>query len=317
MELKVYDYNLPECVLFNYSELKQELQEKVAMYETLVYTDDQIKQAKADKANLNKLKKALNDERIRREREYMEPFNDFKVKINEIISIIDKPVALIDKQVKEFEEKQKKEKLDKIDEYMVQVEMLLPANVHIPIDSKWLNASVSMKSIKETIDSKAEQIKKDLATLAELPEFGFEAQEVYKDTLDVNKAINEAKRMSEIAKAKAEAEELKKQEELKKEVKNEEVVEPATQIVEEQQKIPYEKPVEKQWVNFSALLSTEDALALKNFFETRNIHFKSSGLTEQELYLVSKVFQNYYCMGIDEIAKDDETAKTLFKKIGM
>lgn len=311
MELKVYDYNLPECVLFNYSELKQELQEKVAMYETLVYTDDQIKQAKADKANLNKLKKALNDERIRREREYMEPFNDFKVKINEIISIIDKPVALIDKQVKEFEEKQKKEKLDKIDEYMVQVEMLLPANVHIPIDSKWLNASVSMKSIKETIDSKAEQIKKDLATLAELPEFGFEATEVYKTTLDVNKAINEAKRMSEIAKAKAEAK--RKEREVVKDTDGGVYV----QDEDKQGFTKYEKPVEKQWVNFSALLSTEDALALKNFFETRNIHFKSSGLTEQELYLVSKVFQNYYCMGIDEIAKDDETAKTLFKKIGM
>ena len=41
-----------------YEELKQELTEKVSMYETMVYTDDQIKEAKADKANLNKLKKA-------------------------------------------------------------------------------------------------------------------------------------------------------------------------------------------------------------------------------------------------------------------
>ena len=51
--------------------MKQELTEKVSMYETLVYTDDQIKEAKADKAQLNKLKKALNDERIRIEKEYM------------------------------------------------------------------------------------------------------------------------------------------------------------------------------------------------------------------------------------------------------
>lgn len=92
MELKVNEVAVPEQITFNYEELKQELTEKVSMYETLVYTDDQIKQAKADKANLNKLKKALNDERIRREREYMQPFNDFKQKINEIIGIIDKPV---------------------------------------------------------------------------------------------------------------------------------------------------------------------------------------------------------------------------------
>lgn len=71
MELKMHEYQLPEKILFNYEELKRELTEKVSHYETLVYTDDQIKEAKADKAALNKLKKALNDERIRREREYI------------------------------------------------------------------------------------------------------------------------------------------------------------------------------------------------------------------------------------------------------
>ena len=80
MQLKMSDYQLPEKILFNYDELKQDLLEKVSMYETLVYTDDQIKDAKADKAALNKLKKALNDERIRLEKEYMGPFNEFKAK---------------------------------------------------------------------------------------------------------------------------------------------------------------------------------------------------------------------------------------------
>ena len=64
MELKVNEYQLPEQILFNYEELKAELTEKVQHYETLVYTDDQIKEAKADRATLNKLKKALSDERI-------------------------------------------------------------------------------------------------------------------------------------------------------------------------------------------------------------------------------------------------------------
>lgn len=39
--------------------------------------------------------------------------------------------------------------------------------------------------------------------------------------------------------------------------------------------------------------------------------------TEDEQYLVSKVFQNYYCMGVYEIAEEDETAKSLFIKIGL
>lgn len=108
MELKMHEYQLPEKILFNYEELKRELTEKVSHYETLVYTDDQIKEAKADKAALNKLKKALNDERIRREREYMAPFADFKTKINEIIGIIDKPIAVIDTQVRGLQRNSRK-----------------------------------------------------------------------------------------------------------------------------------------------------------------------------------------------------------------
>ena len=107
MELRINEVTTPEQITFNYDELKQELTEKMAFYETLVYTDEQVKDAKADRASLNKLKKALNDERLRQEREYMKPFDTFKAQINEIIGIIDKPVALIDKQVKDFEEKKK------------------------------------------------------------------------------------------------------------------------------------------------------------------------------------------------------------------
>ena len=49
MELRVNEVAIPEKIDFNYEELKAELISKVSFYETLVYTDDQIKDAKADK----------------------------------------------------------------------------------------------------------------------------------------------------------------------------------------------------------------------------------------------------------------------------
>lgn len=317
MELRVNKVQLPEKILFNYEELKQELIEKVSHYETLVYTDEQIKEAKADKANLNKLKKALNDERIRREKEYMQPFNDFKAKINEIIGIIDKPVAVIDKQVKEFEEKKKQEKYDEIRFYW---EEKVDAN-NVPeyikleqiFNEKWLNASVSMKSIQDEITSRLEQIETDLATLSNLPEFGFEATEVYKTTLDINKALNEAHRLSEIAKKKAEHEEAMRKIEEEQKQKEKEVVKmpdggvyvqdadkqgftykPQAEVegftkLQAEDQIPGQveftdtksfdsivadaMPL-KQWVRFQACITTSEALELKKFFEERNINFK-------------------------------------------
>lgn len=275
MELKVNEVSIPEKIEFNYEQLKAELTEKVSLYETMVYTDDQIKQAKADKANLNKLKKALNDERIRREKEYMKPFDKFKAQINEIIGIIDKPVAVIDKQVKEYEEKCRQEKLEKINEYMKEIEAQLPDDIHIPINDRWLNASVSMKSIQEEINAKAEQINTDLATLSNLTEFAFEARQVYKSSLDLGKAVNEANRLSEMAKAKAahEAELAKRRADEEQNAKEKAVVAERAVIAEEAAVSKITPP--KTWVKFQAFMTTEDAYALKEFFNSRNIEYKA------------------------------------------
>lgn len=284
MELKMNEFQLPEAVSFNYEELKQELSEKVSHYETLVYTDDQIKVAKEDRANLNKLKKALNDERIRLEKEYMIPFNTFKAQINEIIGIIDKPVAVIDKQVKGYEEKCRQEKKQEIEALFASIGFQNFVTLEMIWDEKWLNASVSIKKIEEQMRETMYKVGNDVLTLSRLPEFAFEATEVYKTTLDINKAVNEGKRLSEIAKAKAthEAElkakaeeearlaEAKKQAEQVAEQTGEAVFNNAPDVSSQIPKAP-----EKQWVAFQALLSTEDALALKDFFNSRNIEFKA------------------------------------------
>lgn len=282
MELRINDYQLPEQITFNYEELKQELAEKTAMYTNLVYTDEQIKEAKTDKASLNKLKKALNDERIRLEREYMQPFNDTKAKFNELIALIDEPVKAIDTQVKAYEDKQKQDKLEKIKEYWGEQTQPSFLTFEQIFDEKWLNASVSMKSIQEAITAKIAQVSNDLDTLQNLPEFGFEATEVYKTTLDLNRALNEGKRLADIAKKKAEQEaeqarlaaeaEAKKQAEQVAEQTGEAVFNNAPDVYAQ---IPVKEAPAKQWISFSAFLSVEDATALKQFFDSRNIEFKA------------------------------------------
>lgn len=271
MELKINEVQLPSPITFNYDELKAELTEKVSMYTSLVYTEENIKDAKADRAGLNKLKKALNDERIRREKEYMVPFNDFKAKINEIIGIIDKPVAIIDRQIKEFEERQKQDKLAEIEQYFtdsVHPEWLRFEQI---FDEKWLNTSVAVKAVQDAIEAKISQTNSDIHTLENLPEFGFEACEVYKSTLDMNKAISEGHRLSEIQKRKAEAEaeqaRIAAEAEFSKNMNS--------PVVEETPAVEETVAEEKTWISFAALLSTEDALALKEFFESRRIQFKA------------------------------------------
>lgn len=301
MELKIYAPQETEFISeiqWNHEEIKNEVAQKVKMYTNIVYTEDQIKEAKADRAKLNKFVKALEDKRKEIKKQCLAPYDDFEKKMKEIIAVVHEPIAIIDKQVKGYEDDKKVKKHEKIKEYWILHAKKIPdITLDMIYDQKWLNASVSMKSIQEEIDNRLEQIKNDMATLSSLPEFGFEAKEVYKTTLDINQAINEAKRMSDIAKAKAEAEkaekerleaeaEKKKQEEAAKQelvqqepTEEAEPITPIGQTIESIERQAYEQCQEevepKQWVSFSALLSTEDAVELKEFFNSRNIEFKA------------------------------------------
>ena len=270
MELKIKQLTIPEVIEFNFEELKQEITGRVAMYTNMVYTDDQIKEAKADRANLNKFVKALSDERIKVKKQCLKPYEEFETKVNELSKIVQEPIKMIDKQVKEYEEQKKQEKLNEITYFFNCTDHPEWLNISQIMNEKWLNTSVSMKSIQEEINSRLEQIEKDLATLSDLPEFGFEATEVYKTTLNVNEALNEGRRLSEIQKKKEEREaeqaRLKAEEEARK-------AEPQPQPAQEG--FMNQPEQEKEWISFAALLSTEDALALKEFFESRNIEFKA------------------------------------------
>ena len=202
MEIEIKEYKLPAEIKFNFEELKQEVIAKCSLYESMVYTEDQIKDAKADKASLNKLKKALNDERLRLEREYMKPFESFKAQVKELCTLIDKPVMLIDKQITAAEDKRKADKRVEIGSYFVTLERPEWLKLERIFNEKWLNTTYKMQDITAELDMTVTMINNNVATLNALPEFGFEALEEYKRTLDFNKALLEGQRLADIQKRK-------------------------------------------------------------------------------------------------------------------
>lgn len=300
MKLNVKEVALPQKIDWNYEELKAEITEKAKTYETMVYTDDQIKLAKSDKAKLNHLKKALNDERIAREREYMKPFNEFKSQINEIISIIDKPVSIIDKQVKEYDQIKKREKAKKcleiFEELNCKYDWLDYSKINNP---KWSNATFTLKKVQEEIEGKLTQIENDLNTLSSLEAYSFEAIEEYKTSLDVGRAIAEGQRLVDIQKRKEEMERQKAEQERIQKENERKAQELAQQLAKQEQKKKLEEqqqadaeedlPGEHQvktvkaeeaepaaaWIKFEAKLTTEQAYKLKDFFKENKIEFRA------------------------------------------
>ena len=281
MELKIYspkDDNDLQAIEWNHEEIKAEVTQKVEMYKTLVYTDDQVTSAKADKAKLNKFVTALEDKRKEIKRKYLEPYETFEKQVKDIVAIVNEPIALIDSQIKAFDEEKKAKKAADIKEYWDSLQVgEVPAYDQI-FNPKWLNASTSMASIKKDIENILIDVENALNTLDCLPEYSFEAKDVYKKTLDVTKAIDEANRLVDVAKRKAEEE--KRKAELRAEEKAAKVLAntlPEKETVkaseEKQETSNLDEPL-REWIGFEAYLSIEEAKKVAAYFNLNNIKFR-------------------------------------------
>ena len=263
MELIVQPYQAIPPIKFNYEELKVALNTKLDTYRNLQYTEEQIQLAKTDRAALNRLKTTLNNERLRREKEFMQPFNEFKAQIRELCDLIDEPVSLIDRQVKEYENIEKQAKRDKCKEIFF-------ANPDVPewVDfeqienPRWLNKTFSMKQVEDDITEKIKKVHDDIKVLSEL-EYSFEAIEEYKRTLDLSAAMVEGKRIATM--------QIKKQAE--KTSKTAQIPFVDNEVVE----ITADEPKAEEkavWLKFEVLLTKSQAAELNAFFKFNGIDYK-------------------------------------------
>ena len=271
MELVFKEYSLPQMGIANFEEIKKDLIEKTEVYGKIVYTDENIQTAKADRSTLNKFIKAVNDERIRIQKEYMKPFDTLKAQCDELMKIAEEPKAAIDKVIKEYEQIKQDEKRLAIEELFNN--MLFPEFVKLDekiFDPKWLNATCSMKSIEESLLKIKEDIIRNCQTLAGLPSYSHVAVIYYQRTLDVTGALAKVRELAEVeaAKKKMLEAETVKQPELKKD---------EIPVIEE---VPAEAP--RMWVAFEALLNTYEAAALKRFFDANGIEYRPIKIKEDK-----------------------------------
>lgn len=207
MELKILSPTADgfiKAIDWNYEEIKAEMSEKVADYKMMVYSDDQIKEAKKDRAELNKLVKTLEDKRKEIKSLCLAPYEKFEKQMKELVSVVNEPISVIDEQIKAYEDEQRQKKIAEIKAYYDSKSCEIELDKFY--DKKWENVSTSMSSIKEAIDKKCDEIEADMKILADETEYQFEAVEAYKNTLDIRYALNEIKRLKELAQRKSEYE---------------------------------------------------------------------------------------------------------------
>ena len=287
-ELKITSYQIG-TIDFNFDEIKNELMESVAHYETLAYSEENIRECKADHNKLKALIAALDNERKKRKKEYLAPLEAFEDKIKELQAIIGKPLAVIDKQLDAFEKVRKGKKQGDVEKWWA--DDFAPNNEIPEIiqsitdiwDERWMNATYSMKQIEKDVTDRLAAIQADIDTINSLPEYSFEAMEIYKDGLDLRKALAEGKRLADIQArkeaAKITAEMVKGTQfapdgtELNPGAKAESLP-TETKKPENEPQSATESP-KMWWVAFRAHLTAPQAHKLKAFFETEGIEYEA------------------------------------------
>lgn len=196
LELSISELTLGSLTT-NALQLRDYVGEVVKRYDAENYSDDNIEQAKADKALLNKAAKELNDKRIKLEREWAQPFQEFKGIITETCQMLTQASSKIDKVVGEVEWKAKEEKRTMIHELWERKGVTL-----FPLskiwDERWLNKTKRLTSVEKEIGEKLLKVEADLDSFNALDEEDREvARAYYLDCFDLQRSLAYARVMRE------------------------------------------------------------------------------------------------------------------------
>lgn len=206
MELEIQHQELAP-IQANLEQIKGYVLGVVAKYQNASYTDEQMKLAKADRAELRHLKEDIDTKRKQVKAAWNAPYLAFETKIKEITALIDEPVALIDGQIKEWEERRKAERRNKLEGVFNQHNpfgALLPfENV---LEPEMLKMSITDSKATTLLARKLEKVTEEMAQLESLvdPQFRTECVAMYTQTLNLAQAILHANTLK-AEKAKQEA----------------------------------------------------------------------------------------------------------------
>ena len=203
MEIQIFNPTqaqpLPE-ISWNYAELKQQLEAGLANYKGLAYSDDQIGEAKKDRAKLNKLAEAIDGKRKEMKALYLRPYEAFEAQAIELVGMVKATVREIDDQVKAYEAARKEEKLRAIQEqYRAMIgdlaELAPYERLHNP---RWLNATAGMGAICQELGNKIDRITAGLTAIDGLqlpPELAGPVKAIFLRDFDLAAALAEKDRL--------------------------------------------------------------------------------------------------------------------------
>lgn len=281
------DYT-PAEIICDFDSMKTRLQEILSPYENL--TSDMVKSislkdAKNERAYLNRLSKELNDSRKAIKKAYNQPLQEFEARVKEIDEMIKEPLGIIDEVIKEQERLAKEERRERLQQAY---EDLFPALVPVvPLDRviepQWLNKTYGEIKAIDSLTERVSKVAEDWQSLQKLEAsmpFYDEAEREFFRTLSLADAI---KRNDDLVAESERIEQLKADVQEAQAYQAQEHTEPAAEYGQEPvepisepeiqapitPEVTQEQPTE---VRFVAYMTASQVNELIAWFRERDIH---------------------------------------------
>jgi len=278
--LKSESLNLPKEIE-NLEALKSELIPMLDRYKNLVVTEDSIAGAKKDKATLNKLKSAIEEQRKAIKKQYLEPYNVLEAQCKEVVALIDEPVKAIDEQIKAFDEIEKKDKLMKLKTAFFKTSHPEWLTFEKVLPQKWMNKTEKVENLIDAITNTVSKITGEHEGLRQM--FGqnptFSAIEMkfiesldYAQTLEYAHKLEEQRRLEEQRKA----EEMQNAQQERSETQENASTEAKVNTLEESQSVnisEYEANESIVSGNFHVECTRAQLIALRDYMKSNGIKF--------------------------------------------
>ena len=191
MELQIQHQELAP-IQANLEQIKGYVLGVVAKHQNASYTDEQMKLAKADRAELRHLKEDIDTKRKQVKAAWNAPYLAFETQIKEITALIDEPVALIDGQIKDWEERRKKARYNALETVFNKWNSFGPLlEFEKVVDAEMLKMSTTDSKATTLLTRKLEKITGEMAQLESVvdPAFRTECVAHYTQTLNLAEAI--------------------------------------------------------------------------------------------------------------------------------
>lgn len=288
------DYQPSKITILNEEKLSELVNQMASTYSSLVFTDDNVTEAKEARAELNKVAKRLDDERKKVKSGFTTPLDNFENKMNGYKKQIKEVADSIGNNLTEYEEEQRKKRLETVQACIKEeAESFGLEAKNISFNNSWLNKGAftqkgnltkgTKENIEQVVQAEAQEVQRvaeekatveEFANMAELEPYGWSAM--------IDKGLTSSEVIAQIKKAI----EQRKEEQAAAERCQKEQEQLARQVEEQQQQQTTTKQEEPQEAKQEMQIAAKEVKEETEMEFTLHIRGKKSALFALNKYMI-------------------------------